>query len=94
VTGRINRNSTVNGKYQNKKKIDHLHSQFGPLSTVGVILSFVIWVRLDLVNQSEHTRVDGALNDAFKLAVDEHARGIPLKAVPHLQSNKYNQIIK
>jgi hypothetical protein len=81
----------INGKYTGKKKEDHLHSQFGPMSTVGIMLGFVIRIGPNLSDQNKHAAVNGALNDAFKLAVDVHSRSVSLETVPHLRSNKYNK---
>jgi hypothetical protein len=82
----------INDKYTGKKKRkDHLHSQFGPMSTFAIMLRFVIWIGPDLVDQSDHAVINRALVDAFKLAVNEHSRGVSLQTVPHLRNNKYNK---
>jgi hypothetical protein len=75
----------INGKYTENNNNNHLHSQFGPMSTVVIMLRFVIWIGPDLINKSEHAAVNGALDNAFKLAVNECARGISLETVPHLK---------
>ena len=72
---------------QEKKRKDRLHSQFGPLSRFILMLRLVIWIGLDLIDQSDHAAVNGALVDAFKLAVNEHSRGVSLETVPHLRNN-------
>ena len=77
--------------WRKKRKKDHLHSKFGPLSTVVIIFGIVIWIGLDLIDQSEHATVDGVLNNSFKLAVDVISIGVLLETVPHLRSNEYNQ---
>jgi hypothetical protein len=61
------------------------------MSTVGIMLGFVIWIGPNLSDQNNHAGVNRALNDAFKLAVDVHSRRVSLETVPHLRSNKYNQ---
>jgi hypothetical protein len=55
------------------------------------MLGFVIWIGPDLIDQSQHAAVNRVLDDAFKLAVNEHSRGVSLEAVPHLRRNKYNK---
>jgi hypothetical protein len=86
----------INGKYMEEvRKRKHLHSKFGPLSTVVVIFGLVILIGLDLLDKSKHATVDGILDDTFKLAVNVISIGISLETMPHLGSNKYyNQQIK
>ena len=72
-------------------KKNHLHSQFSPTSTVVDILGFMIWIGLDLIDQSKHAAIDRVLKDTFKLAINKHSRGISFETMPHLRSNKYNK---
>jgi hypothetical protein len=75
-----------------RKKEDHLHSKLGPFSAIVIVFELVIRIRPDLIDESEHPAVNGALMDAFKLAVDVGPRGITLETVSHLGSNsKYNK---
>ena len=72
-----------------KRKRDHLHSKFSPLSTVVIIFGFVILIGLDFVDQSEHATIDGGLDHPLKLAVDKKASGVTLETMSHLRSIKY-----
>ena len=69
-----------------KEKIDHLHSTFGPLSTVVIVLGSMIGIGFDLIDQSEHATVYGVLKNSFELAVNVKSRGISFETVPHLGS--------
>lgn len=69
-----------NGKYTEKKanNKDRLHSEFSPFLTVFIELGFVIRIGPNLNDQSEHTAVNGALDDSFELAVNVDPRFVTL----------------
>lgn len=62
----------------------NLHSQICPMSTVAVVLGFMIGIGPDLVDKSNHAAINGTLNYTFELAVDEGSKRISLETVPHL----------
>jgi hypothetical protein len=78
-------------KYTNKnnKKKGDLHPQIGPLSTVVIVLPFMICISPELEDKSEHAAVDRVLGNPFKFAVNKNPSCVSHQAVPHLRSNKY-----